>query len=154
MFAYLNIRHNSRMVFDPIYPDIDMSRFKEYEGKTLYASVKEVIPGNSPEPRGKEVDLRIYVDFDHIGDTVTMRSRSGLFIFINMVLVSWYSKKQSTIETSVFGAECVAMKVAMEVIRGLRYKLRMMGVPYCQGPHTHMKITCQLSATLSGLSQC
>ena len=33
------------------------------------------------------------------------------------------------IETSVFGAEFVAMKVGIEYIRGLWYKLRMMGVP-------------------------
>jgi hypothetical protein len=34
-----------------------------------------------------------------------------------------------TIETSVFGAEFVAMKVGMVVMCGLRYKIRMMGVP-------------------------
>ena len=39
------------------------------------------------------------------------------------------SKKQATIETSVFGAEFVAMKIGMETIRVLRYKLRMMVVP-------------------------
>ena len=39
------------------------------------------------------------------------------------------SKKQATIETLVFGAEFVAMKLGMESLRGLRYKLRMMGVP-------------------------
>ena len=32
-----------------------------------------------------------------------------------------------------FGAEFVAMRQAMEVSRGLRYKLRMMGVPI-EGP--------------------
>ena len=29
MFAYLKIKHNSRMVFDPSYPEIDMNDFKE-----------------------------------------------------------------------------------------------------------------------------
>jgi hypothetical protein len=29
----------------------------------------------------------------------------------------------------VFGAEFVAMKLGMETLRGIRYKLRMMGVP-------------------------
>ena len=41
----------------------------------------------------------------------------------------WKSKKQPTIETLVFGAEFVAMNHGMETLRGLRYKLRMMGVP-------------------------
>ena len=128
MFAYLSIKHNSIMVFDPTYPDIDMSPFKECEWKTFYASSKETIPGNVFEPRCKEVDVRFYVDSDHAGDTVTRRSRSGFFIFMDMVLVSWHSKKKYTIETSVFGAKFVAIKVAMEVIRGLRYQLRMMNV--------------------------
>ena len=39
------------------------------------------------------------------------------------------SKKQATIETSVFGAEFVAMKHGIETLRGLRYKVRMMGIP-------------------------
>ena len=46
-----------------------------------------------------------------------------------MAPITWFSKKQSTIETSVFGAEFVAMKQGIETLRGLRYKLRMMGVP-------------------------
>lgn len=40
----------------------------------------------------------------------------------------WSSKKQITIETSVFGAEFVAMKVGIETLQGLCYKLCMMGV--------------------------
>ena len=46
-----------------------------------------------------------------------------------MAPIAWLSKKQATIETSVFGAEFVAMKIGVEHIRALRYKLRMMGVP-------------------------
>ena len=54
-------------------------------------------------------------------------------IFVNMALIQWLSKKQATIESSVFGAEFVAMKQGVETLRGLRYKLRMMGVP-CEQP--------------------
>jgi hypothetical protein len=46
-----------------------------------------------------------------------------------LALIVWYSKRQATmIETSVFGAEFVAMKQGMKALQGLRYKLRMMGV--------------------------
>ena len=44
-------------------------------------------------------------------------------------LDNWLSKAQPTLESSVFGAEFVAMKHGIETLRGLRYKLRMMGVP-------------------------
>ena len=32
-------------------------------------------------------------------------------------------------ETSTYGSEIVALRIAIEMIEGLRYKLRMMGVP-------------------------
>ena len=47
---------------------------------------------------------------------------------MNMALVNWMLKKQVTVETSTFGAEFVALKHGIECVRGLRYKLRMMGV--------------------------
>jgi hypothetical protein len=42
--------------------------------------------------------------------------------------IVWFSKRQPTVESSVFGAEFVAMKSGIETTRGLRYKLRMMAV--------------------------
>ena len=91
--------------------------------------MSEAIPHDAPKPRGKDVDLRLFVDSDHAGDTKTRRSRTGFMIFVNMALITWLSKRQPTLETSVFGAEFVAMKHGVETLRGLRYKLRMMGVP-------------------------
>ena len=38
-------------------------------------------------------------------------------------------KKQSNRETRSFGSEFVAMKQCCEYLKGLRYKLRMMGIP-------------------------
>jgi hypothetical protein len=128
IFAYLKKRHNTRMVFDPTYPNIDLSRFKEVDWRPMYGDIKEALPHNAPEPRGKEVDIRVFVDADHAGDKITRRSRTGFIIFINNAPVIWYSKRQNTVESSVFGSEFVAMKTAVEVLRGLRYKLRMMGI--------------------------
>ena len=47
------------------------------------------------------------------------------------------SKKQNSIEASSFGSEFSAMKTAVELVEGLRYKLRMMGVPL--DGHAHVK---------------
>ncbi len=51
-----------------------------------------------------------------------------VIIFCNLAHIMWLSKQQATIETSVFGAEIVAMKHGIETLRGLRYKIRMMGI--------------------------
>ena len=48
---------------------------------------------------------------------------------LNKTPIDSYSKKQATVETSVFGAEFVALKLSVEHLRSIRYKLRMMGVP-------------------------
>ena len=130
IFAYLSNRHNARMIFDPTYPEIDMRTFKhQCEWETFYGDVKEAVPPNAPTPRGREVDIRLYVDSDHAGDLLTRRSRTGYLLYVNSAPIVWYSKRQSTVETLVFGAEFVALKAGIEAVRGLRYKLRMMGIP-------------------------
>ena len=47
---------------------------------------------------------------------------------MNMAMIQWHSKRQATVEGAVFGAEFVAMDQGAEELRGIRYKLRMMGV--------------------------
>ena len=69
------------------------------------------------------------VDSDHAGDQVTRRSRTGFLVYLNNALIYWFSKKQTTIETSSFGSEFMAMKTGTEYLRGLRYKLCAMGIP-------------------------
>ena len=80
----------------------------------------ESIPPNAPYPRGKAVDLHIWVDSEHAGDKMTRQSCTGYFILLNTALIDWLSKKQATIEGSVFGAEFVAMKTGVEALRGIR----------------------------------
>jgi hypothetical protein len=48
-------------------------------------------------------------------------------------MIDWRSKKQSTVETSVFGTEFCSMKYHIQILHGICYKLRMMGVPI-KGP--------------------
>ena len=130
MFAYLKKKHNSRMVFDPSYPFVDEERFKSDEDwKVLYGDVTEAIPPAAPQPRGKEVVIRHYVDADHAGERLTRRSRTGYITFLNMAPMNWFSKRQNSVETSTFGSEFTALKIVTEANRGFRYKLRMLGVP-------------------------
>ena len=68
MMGYLKWKHNSRLFFDPTYPDIDFYTFNDgAEWKTFYGDVNKAIPPNAPDPRGKSVDLRMWVDSDHAG---------------------------------------------------------------------------------------
>ena len=129
IFSYLKQHHNSRIVFDPSYPHIDDKIFPKYDWSSFYGKIKEEIPENMPMALGKELIMITYVDADHAGDKTNRRSRTGFIIYLNNAPIYWLSKKQTSVETSSFGSEMVAMKQCTEYIRGLRYKLRMMGIP-------------------------
>ena len=68
MFSFLRQTYNYRIAFDPTYPVINMNDFKEYKWRDFYGDLKEAIPPNAPEERGKKYDLRGYVDSDHAGE--------------------------------------------------------------------------------------
>ena len=53
----------------------------------------------------------------------------GFATFIDEAPIPWHSKKQSRIENSVFGSEFIATRTALKTVQGIRYKIRMMGVP-------------------------
>jgi hypothetical protein len=128
LFAYLSLNHNARVVYDTIYPDIYICAFIKTDWKPMYGDVKEAIPPNAPVTSGKAIDLRLFVDSEHAGDHFTRRSKTGFVIYLNMTPIVWFSKRQPTVESSVFGAEFVAMKRGIETTRVLRHKLMMMGV--------------------------
>ena len=67
-----------------------------------------------PTPKGKEVKITVYVNADHAHDLVTMHTVTGILLFINNTPVKWYSKRQSTVESSTFGAELVVLRIATD----------------------------------------
>ena len=130
MFGFLKSKHNAEMVFDPTVPDIDKSQFPRQEwGHTPYSGMREQLPPKMKKPLGFGFIITAYVDSDHAGDSVTRRSRTGFIVFLNNAPIYWLSKKQNSCETSSYGSEFRAMKHCCEYIRGLRYKLREMGIP-------------------------
>jgi hypothetical protein len=136
IFSYLKKYHNTEMVFDPSDPVIDEATFERKDWTSSefgHIDGIEELPPNMPLPRGQGFIMRAKVDADHAADTVTRRSRTGFLVYLNCAPIYWFSKKQASVESSSFGSEFVAMKQCCEYLRGLRYKLRMMGIP-CEGP--------------------
>ena len=128
IFGYLKEHPKRKIAFDPDHPEVDERRFKQYDWYDFYRDAKEAIPTNMPPPRGRTVSTHCFVDASLANDLTTRRSQTGILIFVNRAPILWYSKRQNTVETSTFGSEIVALKNAIELIEGLRYKLRMMGV--------------------------
>jgi predicted hotdog family 3-hydroxylacyl-ACP dehydratase len=129
IFAYMKHHKRSRMVFDDTEPVFDESSFKVCDWSDFYPDAEEAIPHDAPMVRGNGVVTSCFVDADHAGCKATRRSHTGVILFVNKAPIMWYSKRQNTVETSTFGSEFCAMKTAIDMIEGLRYKLRMLGIP-------------------------
>ena len=84
IFVYLKKHHNSSLVFNPSYPDVNIDTFPKHDWTKLYGDAKEAIPPDIPETLVKEVVKRCFVDADHCGEKLIRRSRSGFIIFLQM----------------------------------------------------------------------
>jgi hypothetical protein len=119
IYAYLKKKTNSTIIMDLTYPDIYLKKFNDGAAwSNFYGDIQEAIPPNIPKPKGKTLVITLFVDSDHANDKSLRRSRTGFILYPNSASVIWYSKRQGTIETSVFGAE-FAMRTGIEAGRAL-----------------------------------
>ena len=132
IFKYLDIHSKNELAFDPAVHEVDdpsVTSRKINAMKDMYPDAQEDMPPNAPEPRGNYLQVNCFVDSDHAGDRITRRSQTGIILYCNSAPIVWYSKRQNTVESSTFGSEFVALRIASELIISLRYKLRMFGIP-------------------------
>jgi hypothetical protein len=94
----------------------------------FYPDAEEEIPTVVPPPLGEVATLTVYVDADHARDQVTRRSVTGIMLLVNNTPLVWISKRQKTVETSTYGSEMVAARIAIDLIIEMRYKFRMLGI--------------------------
>jgi hypothetical protein len=110
----------------------DYSDYQDPEddwSSSVYGDVKEIIPTDIPEPKGKYVTLSHYFDANLYHDMVAGRSITAILHFLNQTLMDWYSKKQATVETATFGSEFIAARTTIDQILDLRMTLCYLGIP-------------------------
>jgi len=129
IIGYLKRNKRATLVFDDQRVNWNEPSFEKHDWTDFYCGAKEPIPPNAPRPRGNPVQINCFVDADHAGNRVTRHSQTGVLMFLNCAPIIWYSKAQSTVETSTFGSEFTALRICIELLEGLRYKLRMFGIP-------------------------
>jgi len=135
IFYYLQKHENSWLAMDPHKINISWNGAPDQAPErrrtmmqTIYRDAIEDLPDNAPEALGKPIQLNVYSDADHAGNKVTRRSQTGILIYANMAPMIWFSKRQNTVESSTFGSEFIALRIATEKVKSFRYKLRMMGL--------------------------
>jgi hypothetical protein len=99
--------------------ELDYSDYQDPEydwSSSVYGDVKEIIPTDIPEPKGKYITLSHYFDANLYHDMVTGRSVTAILHFLNQTPMDWYSKKQATVETATFGSEFIAARTTIDQI--------------------------------------
>jgi hypothetical protein len=129
VLGYLKAYPKGRILFDTSYPNHSEHKVETQDWSVIYPDAEEEIPYDAIEKKGKAVRITVYVDADHAHDLVTRRSVTGILVFLNNTPFRWVSKRQKTVETSTYGSELVAARVATELIMEIRYQLQMLGVP-------------------------
>ena len=121
IFAYLKHHDRSTLVFEEIKPTFKESAFNQCDWSEFCPEAQEAIPVIMAEHKGNSVNVTVFVDADHAGNRATCCSFTGILIYVNRVPIIWYSKKQNTVESSTFGSEFVALRIATEITEGLQY---------------------------------
>ena len=130
IYGYLAKMKFGTIPFRTEEPDFSELENVEYDWtRTVYAGAQELIPHDAPEPLGKRVVQTTHVDANLLHDLLRGNSVTGIFHFLNQTPIDGYSRKQPTVETSTYGSEFVAAKLAVQQIINLRLMLRYLGVP-------------------------
>ena len=126
---YLSREPMCRIVFDPRTPNLDESVFIPGNWKDFYGDLVKEDPPDMPQPLGNVINMACFVDADHAGNKITRRSHTGIIIFLQNAPILAFSKRQSTCESSSYGSELVAMRIARNIVSAMRIKLKCFGIP-------------------------
>jgi hypothetical protein len=68
--------------------------------------------------------MNLYVDGYHAHDLVTKRSIKVILFMLSNTPITWISKSQKTLETSIYDYELVGSRIDREITLEVRYMLR------------------------------
>ena len=84
MFKYLDVNHSNDLACDSCYQQVTSNQCVETKDKSmkdLYVNAIEEIPPNTPETRGRPIQLNFFVDSDHAGDRITRHYQTGMIFY-------------------------------------------------------------------------
>jgi hypothetical protein len=93
-----------------------------------YSYAVEEMDKSFPKPLGEELDVNIFFDSDHAHDRKTGRSISGIIVYLGNTPIIWKSRQQGAVQTSTYGAELCAMRMAVAEAISICFMLRSFGI--------------------------
>jgi hypothetical protein len=130
IYGYLRKFPDGKILVDISTPSIrkEAKITKGLNWLEFYPDASEDVPSDMPKATGLMATVTVYVDADHARDKLTRRSVTGIIVLVNNTPTMWISRRQKTVETSTYGSEMIAARIAVDMVIEMRYKLRMLGV--------------------------
>jgi hypothetical protein len=129
ILSYLKTFPKGRVIIDTSYPGHSMYPVQDHSNWVeFYPDASEEIPKDLPPKKGPRLRMTVYIDADHAHDLVTRRSITGILATLINRPIRWIFKQQKTVETSTYGSELVASRIATELILEVRYMFRSLGL--------------------------
>ena len=135
IFGYLKKEPNLPLYIDTTeimglpekYESSDQVRMHE-----RYPHAEEDRSEREPVGTGVDCGLTVFADASHADDE-QRRSVTGVIGFYGSMPIFWSSKRQKVIAGSTYEAEFLALRAAIDEVRGIRYLMRSMGVRVVKG---------------------
>ena len=102
--------------------------FKDEYLNECYPDSEEYIDEKTSEAKDEYLHITVFMDTSRAKCLDTQQSVMWILIFLVSAPIFYYTERQNTAESSTYGSEIVAMKISIEHLLVIRYKLRMMGV--------------------------
>ncbi len=136
VFEYLHKHSNLGLKIDgspppwrPSAEEITAAYKNALDLKEYYPDVTMHWSDKWPLPKGKPVQISIFVDADHATNTADRRSITGIVSFLDNTLYKWKSKHQGSVAESTYAAELMALRDAARHAIELTHMLNSIGVP-------------------------
>jgi hypothetical protein len=118
VFGYLKSMISGKMLIDAaelsIQSQVQVTIGRQYLIE-IYLDAMDYIPRDMPIHKGRAATMTTFVDADHARDKVTYRSVTGVLMLLNNTSIQWVSKRQLTVETSTYGSELIATRIAIDM---------------------------------------
>ena len=124
VFTYLKKHMNTEIVFYTSELDIDTNSFHlQNWSYSIYSlpgeEIREALLPNMLQLLLNGFTICCFVEADHAGESLTRRLRTGLIVMLKNAPIYLYYKRQTTVDTSTFGSEFMAMNQAVKYLGGL-----------------------------------
>ena len=125
VYGFLKHHMQAKLFLYPTPMSHEVINFKENDWTKCYPYAEEYIYEKTPETKVEYLSITVFKDASHAMCLDTRQIITGFLIFLGSAPIFYYSKRQNTVEISIYGSEIFAMRILIEHLLVIHYKIQM-----------------------------